>query len=318
MFSIYKTKSMQLIKRNTPLPIYLKNRENVTWRVPSLFHYDDIIFLLLDDLKQLGIKPTINSVYGSVKTSWGGGRPSGWPDVEKKAAESTIHRHNENQTSCCFTFSNYHITKEDLEDKTANLLLEVASEGSFQNYAIVSSDLLADYIREKFPKIKLISSVLKPIYEIENFQDTPQYYNDLCKRFDRVTLRPELSFDYNFLKKLTNKDKIDLIVNQDCLPNCPLYRKHYDFYSEVERGIKQRSEDFCHLEKRKVEAVYNTSLLSNQDMDKMIQLGFKNFKLKGRSLTKSQVIDLLGYYIFEPSGLYQNLKYRIILKVLGP
>ena len=305
-----------MMKRTT-LPIYSKNRENVIWQVPSLFHYDEILFYLLDDLRDLGIKNTIGSVYGSVRSSWGGGQPSGWVGVDREAAESIIFKHNYNNISCCFTFSNYNVEEKDLKDETANLLLDVASQGDYQNFAIVSSELLAEYIRNTYPKIKLISSMLKPIYEFDDFSETPDYYNDLCERYDRVVIRPEFSFDENFLKKLKYKNQIDIMVNYDCIPNCPISRKHYDFYSQVELGIKERSEDFCHLEKRKAQSVYNTTLMSNDDMDRVLKLGFNSFKLRGRRFTKGQVIELFGQYIFDPTGIFQNMKTRVMLKVLA-
>ncbi len=305
-----------MIKR-TPLPVYYKNRENVNWKVPALFHYDDIVFLLLEILNELGIKHNIESVYGCVKSRWGGGRPSGWLDIDRETAESIIHKHNGNKVSCSFTFSNYRVTEADFDDKTANLLLDIANQSSHVNYAIVSSDLLADYIKSKYPNIKLISSVLKPMYEIDNCKDTPDYYNKLCEKFDRVVIRPEFAFDNNFLKKLKHKNKIEILVNQDCILNCPLVRKHYDFHTQVELGLKDRSEDFCHVAKRKCESVFNTNLLSNDDINRIMKLGFKNFKLRGRKFTKEQVIELIGLYIFEPTGVYQNIKNRIKLILHG-
>ncbi len=301
----------------TKLPIYSKNREKINWKVPSLFHYDEVVFLLFDYLKELGISPTIKSTYGSVKSTWGGGRPSGWETVRREDAEHIIYKHNDNGVSCCFTFSNFNIEESHLDDQVANLLLEIASEGSQKNYAIVSSDLLADYIKSRYPKIGLISSVLKPVYERPKNQDNPEYYNKLCEIYDYVTLRPEVCFDNSFLKKIKKKNKIEVIVNQPCIFNCPLTKLHYDFFAQVERGEKLRSEDFCNKEKQKISSIYKTTLFSNDDMDRILKLGFNNFKLAGRRYTKEMLIDIFAYYVFEPTGVYQELRKIIKTKTLN-
>lgn len=298
--------------RREQLTIFPKNRNDVSWKVPSLFYQDHVVLMLSDLCNELNINLPISSVYGCVKSTWGGGRPSMMQDIDRNLAEEIISKYNARNISCCFTFSNYNVTRDHLEDRIGNLLLDVASQTGVQNYAIVSSDILTEYIRDKYPNIKLISSILKPIYELDAYDFAPEYYNKLCEIYDRVVVRSELCFYNKFLKKLKYKNKIEIIVNQDCLIYCPLSRKHYDFHSLVELGLKDRKEGFCSRAKLIPETVFNTSLLSNQDLDRIIPLGFKSFKLRGRTYTEYQLLELIGNYVFDPTGVYQNIKNLLI------
>ena len=147
--------------RTRELPIYLNNREKLNWRLPTLFCNDEVIFSLISVLKELKIKHPFASVYGSIKCSWSGGRSSITRDFDKKKTENIIKRYNDEGISCCFTFSSVYIEEKDLKDKVGNELLKIANNSNISNYAIVSSDILANYIRAKYPNIKLISSLVK-------------------------------------------------------------------------------------------------------------------------------------------------------------
>ncbi len=296
--------------------IYPKNREKVQWKVPALFNNDEAALILNDVCEELGIRKPIQSVYGSIMCSWGGGRASKIKELDEKKAEQIINDFNNRNISCCFTFSAARITKEELEDKTGNALLKMASNSSYQNYAIVTSDLLTDYIRDKYPNIKLISSILRPVYEIDDYNETPDYYNELCKRYDKVVIRPDFCFDNRYLKKLKYKNKIEILANLTCLSKCVLSRKHYDLASDQEKGIRTDFDfDFCNKEMRNVQSVFNTNVLSREDIDRLVKLGFTNFKLKGRNSGAYIFLDTLSRYIFEPTGISQNISRLVGLKL---
>ena len=299
------------------IDFYNKNRENVKWKVPSLFCHDPFILLLSDYCKELGIKQPVESVYGGVKSAWSGGRLSQIETIDEKYVSETISEHNKRGIGCAFTFSNYKINEEDLEDKQANLMLKIAGEISDNNFAIVSSELLAEYIRDKYPKIKLIASIIRPMYEYKKYDETPEYYNNLCKRYDKVVVRPEFYFDRSFMKKLNQKNKIELMTNLGCLQKCPLARRHYDLTVELDAGRETALKHMCHKDMNKLESVYRTTYISNEEIDDLIKMGFTHFKLKGRGYSDVKLMGLIGSYIFKPTGYFQHLE-SIIYEQLGP
>lgn len=292
--------------KNQRLPVFIKNRENLNFKVPSLFSNDEIMFELLEACKNFEIVPPIKCTYGSIKCDWNGGRSSKIRIFNEEQAASIIKRYQDFGISTCFTFTNYHIKEEMLDDFVGNSLLEIASEYD-NNFAIVSSDILADYIRKKYPKIKLESSLLRPTYEKQDYSDTPKYYDDLCERFDKVMIRPELGQDFNFMKRIKNKEKIDILVNSNCVYKCPFSVSHYDRAVGLESENIPENTAMCNSRFYSKKSLIQNNLLSNNDIDRLIKLGYKNFKLNGRNINQMLLLHILGTYIFDSSGAYAHL-----------
>lgn len=307
MFGINKTKKT----------FYTPRREKVKWKVPALFTNDDVIFLLDDICKELKLAQPVHSVFGAVKSLWGGGRVSPTTDITEAKANSILTEYNSRNISCAFTFSNYYVTKEHFNDKIPNMLLDIANSSGFTNYAIITNDKLGEYIRTKYPNIKLISSIIKPYYDFPQYNETPAYYNDLCKRFDKVVVRTEFYCDYKFMKKLKYKDKIELLVNIGCFKKCEIAKIHYDITSNFESGIDtSHTHRFCNKKMNNIESVYDIGTICNKDIDELVKLGFTNLKLKGRGSTDDILLGtIIGRYIFEPTGYFQFIEKYILDKI---
>lgn len=288
------------------LPIFIKNHEFVEWKAPTLFCNDEIMFGLIDVCNLMKIKLPIKHVFGSVKCSWSGGRSSKIREFDEEYISKIIKKYNDNGIGCSFTFTNYYITETMLDDAVGNKILEIASRYD-DNYAIVSSDILANYIRKKYPKIKLESSLLKPTYECPGYTETPKYYDNLCERYDKVVVRPELGQDFNFLKKLKNKEKIEILVNGCCVYKCPFSIQHYDRAVALENGTADSDIVMCNSRFLDPVSMHKNVFLSNNDVDKLIKLGFSNFKLNGRNTTPMSLLHIIGTYVFDSSGVYQYL-----------
>lgn len=293
-------------KKKERLPIFINGRENLSFKIPSLFCNDEIMFELIDACSDLGIKLPVNQVFGSVKSTWSGGRYSKIKNIDFDLVSETIKKYNKNGIGCSFTFSNYHVDKTMLDDVAGNKLLEIASE-YHNNYAIISSDILRDYIKSKYPKIKLQASLLKPTYEFRDFSETPSYYDDLCDLYDKVCLRPELGQNLSFLKKLKHKDKIEVLVNSNCVFKCPFSVSHYDRTIKLEESDIVESSLMCNSRYLDIKSMHNNNYLSNKEIDKIIKLGFNNFKIAGRNVSSAMFLMFLGTYIFDSSGVYQYI-----------
>lgn len=295
-----------MLYRKIKLPVFPEEYKKVKWKAPFLFAHDDMFFELLTLMDKLGIKIPVNSVYGGIPCSWDTNRvPCRVSNDEE--VKKIIKMYNTRQISCCFTFNNFDVTEEMLSDEIPNAILRIASESEFDNYAIISSDLLYSYIKKKYPKIKVISSVIKPYNEYILEPDTPDYYNNLCRKFDRVVIRPELNFDYKFLKKLKYKKQIELIVNNRCLFNCRLRAYHYRRLSEKYESASRQT--FCNKKKNNIMYINNNTLLSKNDIVNLEKLGFEYFKLDGRYWSDVELYnDVIAAYIFEPTGIIQPLR----------
>ena len=247
----------------------------------------------------------------------GGGRPPQKLNTSETELIKTIEEYNKRNISCHFTFSNYNITKDLLGDLNGNLVLKALSKLDFDNGIIVSCDLLSDYIKEKYPQIKQISSVIRPHYEYPNYDESPEYYNSLCERFDKVCIRPEFNTNEKFLKKLKYKNKIELMVNQLCFKKCPIAKTHYD------RSVMQSINDieiykrihFCDKKSQDIKTIDQRMNNSNEQITRLIKLGFNNLKLKGRGASPQTLLSsLIGRYVFDPTGYFPAIEDYLLNK----
>lgn len=305
-------------KQNNAPVFYSKDREKASWRCPGFLEHEEMLFLLDDLCKEVGIKQPIQSVFGCITTPWGGGRVPSFDEIDEKKLVKIIENYNSRNIFCHFTFSNYRVKKEHLDDRTGNLLCKVASQISDKNGIIVSSDLLSDYIRDKYPNLKQTSSLLKPTYEHPRYDETAEYYNELCNKFDTVVVRADFYDNLKMMKQLKDKSKIELIVNQNCFKFCELARTHYDRsvkYSAEDKDAKQRTH-FCHKKMNDIKNYSESLTLANSEIDDFIKLGFTHFKLAGRAgRAKTVLTEIIGRYIFEPSGHFCHLQRYIVDKL---
>ncbi len=295
-----------MLTRNTKLPVFPKEYKKIKWKAPFLFAHDDMFFEISSLTDKLGIILPIDSVYGCIPCRWDTNNVPCRVSNNEKVKE-ILRMYNKRQISCCFTFNNFDVTEEMLSDEIPNTILKIASESEYYNYAIISSDLLYSYIKERYPHIKLISSVVRPYNENIIKPDSPEYYNNLCEKYDRVVIRAELNFDYKFLKKLKYKKKIELIANNWCVFNCKLRHMHYRRLAETTTAGKTQM--FCNNKRNEIEYVNNNTLLSTSDIVRLEKLGFEHFKLDGRYFSSLELFnDVISRYIFEPTGIIQPLK----------
>ena len=106
---------------------------------------------------------TIGSIYGApAGCIWGGGRISSGG----AAAREVLALLREYGISGRLTFSNSLLRAEHLADPQCNALCDqFAKSGSVPNGVIVHSDLLADYLRQRWPELYLVSSTTKVLTE---------------------------------------------------------------------------------------------------------------------------------------------------------
>ena len=134
-------------------------KPDINWNVAGLFtqdqHIQNFIKILND---KFGVVSPITAIHGSPDVLWNSGRIP--PPINKKDIERLLNTWEQMNIPIFFTFSNCTLVSEDLNDKLCNYLLDLIAERN--NCGIIlSSDILFDYIKSKYPKLKLIASILK-------------------------------------------------------------------------------------------------------------------------------------------------------------
>ncbi|MBQ3898266.1 MAG: hypothetical protein II741_00335 [Lachnospiraceae bacterium] len=272
----------------------------VYWHLPGFCVFKGLNTTIIDLMKEYpncfheGYR--IGSVYGTFPGAiWNGGRTIlGF--TSKNDVQRIIKHYNSKNVPVRFTWTNSLIEEKHLTDTLCNLIMREADNG--QNQVLVNTQILEDYLREKYPNFKFISSTTKRITSAEKLKE------ELDKDYFMVVLDYDLNHDEEVLKSLEPvAERVEILVDEICFPGCPKRLAHYrdESLKQLEYEIaapfdcpnKQQTKSFS-------DCMARPAFISNTDIESYIDRGFENFKLVGRGLPQSLVIDSYVYYLAKP------------------
>ena len=251
----------------------------------------------------------IGSIYGAPSDClWCGGRAAfGDADVD-----DVISLVNEFGISARLTFSNSLLCEEHLTDRKCNELcrkfskccsvVSIGSTTSIKNGVIVHSDLLADYLKSKYPDLYLVSSTTKVLTDFDDFEtelNRPEF------AFVVPDFRLNKSFERLKVLSQQQKDKVEFLCNECCDFGCRNRKVCYENVSRKNLGEEiadhQCSSPDADGGYRFSLAMKNPAFIGIQDIvETYLPLGFTNFKLEGRGLGSAVVLEFLLYYMTKP------------------
>ena len=292
------------------------------WRMSSymisggFFEHDRNILRLHDACMRRGLGFYIDALFGGQPCAWHAGRI-----VRKVMDDAALERHmheyldayTERGIAVRLTMSNPHITPEELRDARSNLMLDILAEhdaGRGLHGVILSSDILRDYIRNRYPSLRLTASVIKTAYAHPAFTDDQAWYEELAERYDLVVLRSDRVIQRDWLAKLRKKDRMELMLSSGCVLNCPMRVRHYDLILETDRssGDKPGSEELRKLvqtcmHRRRNEATIH---VNTDDLRELHDLGFSHFKIPSRTMDWVRWLNATAKYIVQPGKLLEH------------
>lgn len=298
--------------------------KTIDWNVGALFAHDRFMWKLLDICKELNYEVPIKYVFGSIPCRFQGGRVAP-RDADLENAYKIFDAYRDRGVGCRLTFSNVFITEDDLGDDLSNNLLDYLNthNDTGLNGVIVASDILAKYIKEKYPTLQLISSQVKPSCEtgLGDDKDTVEYYNNLFDLYDVVVVNPFKVNDVKFLNGIRYPERVEFIANHRCVPNCPRAKVHYETqmmlgnkflsnedYSEEEKRLAKINAECIEIKKQYPLA---GNSFSQSDIEQLLRMGFTQFKIEGRDNDGVCFIRDLGDYIFN-TYLYDRIASSIM------
>ncbi|MCR5624554.1 MAG: hypothetical protein K6G11_04845 [Lachnospiraceae bacterium] len=274
------------------------------YHLPGLFEFYDFykVFLPLfyEHREYFYDWCEIGSIYGAPGDClWGGGRVGfGEEDPENVAALM-----KEYGISARLTFSNSLIREEHLSDRNCNYLCKLFEKCSDSpSGIIIYSDILLDYIKEKYPGFYFVSTTTKVLIDFNDFKDE-------LNREEFMYVVPDFRLNKEFekLNLLTanQKQKVEFLCNECCSFDCPDRKACYENVSRKSLG-EDCENHICvspHAEYgyRFSEAMKNPGFIGIEDIQKVyLPKGFSNFKIEGRSLGSAMVLEFLLYYMTKP------------------
>lgn len=264
----------------------------------------------------------ISSLFGTFPGSvWNGGRYLGG-SAEMRSINDIIRVFNEKDIPLRFTFTNPLLKKEHLGDSYCNQIMRAANNGL--NEVIVMSPILEEYIRTNYPDYPVTSSTCKQIEDMDGVLE------ELKKDYKYVVL------DYNWNNKFEELEKIDpadrerceILVNPCCIANCPRRGEHYRYIGEEHIKAWEHSKNMLNKQPYKYndfECPYiNGSIYDITDrgnfvsvqtiIEKYVPMGFKNFKIEGRTTPDINLLETYIYYMVKPE--YQDKLRLNMLSIL--
>ncbi len=241
----------------------------------------------------------IGSIYGAPSDClWGGGRVA-FGDANVKDVIALVNEYN---ISARLTFSNSLLTQEHLADTKCNALCDMFLHTKNASGVIVHSDLVAEYLKNRFPTLYLVSSTTKVLTDFESL-------NTELNRQDFKYVVPDFRLNKCFasFEKLTQtqKDKVEFLCNECCSFTCKERKACYENVSRKNLG-EEVADHQCNAPNASGGykfslAKKNPAFIGIRDIQNTYcPMGFSNFKIEGRGLGSAIVLEFLLYYMTKP------------------
>ena len=242
----------------------------------------------------------IGSIYGApADCIWGGGRVENG-DADPCAVLALLREYG---ISARLTFSNSLLREEHLSDRVCNGLARLFAECKEpQNGVIVHSELLLEYLQQRYPGLYFVSSTTKVLTEF------PQLRRELEREeFRYVVPDFRLNGSLEQMNRLpqTQKDKVELLCNECCWFGCADRKRCYEAVSRKNLG-EPGPEHPCTAPDgaygyRFSKAMTNPGFIGIDDIQNVyLPMGFSNFKIEGRGLGSALILEFLLYYMTKP------------------
>ena len=244
---------------------------------------------------------TVGNIYGCFPGCLAnGGRTQGGQQWKREQMQWLFELLEEQGLACRLTLSNLLLEEKHLEDDYLQQILQIARGHKVE--IIVASDVLANYLRAEYPEFKLILSTTREILDVQEF-------NEATERFDWVVLNYSLHRDEEFLSAIKHPDRVEVMANEFCVPNCPKRMEHYrsnsaDQLNDCVRPypcVQQKSDEL--IARVLGHAPGHPVMLTEQDVEDMhARYGISSFKIVGRGMPAEIVADALLYYLIRPEA----------------
>ncbi len=280
------------------------SKKKAYFHLPGLFEFYDFYheFLPLFQNHREYFYPwcEIGSIYGApMDAIWGGGRV-GFGDNSAKKAAALMEKYD---ISARLTFSNSLLKEKHLSDPVCNELsglFHTSSKG--KNGVIIYSDLLLEYMKERYPNYYFVSSTTKVITNFERLKREADR-----AEFSYVVPDFRLNKAFDQLETLTEeeKNKLEFLCNECCFFGCKDRKNCYENVSR--KSLGEECEDHICTSPGSEEgykfskAMENPGFISLSDIQNVyMPMGFSNFKIEGRSLGSALLLEFILYYMTKP------------------
>ncbi|MDO5024192.1 hypothetical protein [Slackia piriformis] len=238
----------------------------------------------------------IDSLYGCFPGCiMNGGRAFVRDPFSEEQIQRTFEIMGEYGLRARLTLTNMLVEQKHLEDPYFRLIMSRAHGHEVD--AIVYSDIVDAYIRSCHPSMRRILSTTREILEVDEL-------NAALRSYDMVVLNYTKHRDDDFLRRIDDPGRIEVMVNEFCHKGCPHRQEHYvrNSQDQLEGTIRPfacvqppTTDFFDHTPNHPV-------MLTCEDVRAMHdRYGISHFKIVGRGTPFSTVLEAYVHYLVKPS-----------------
>lgn len=272
----------------------------IYFNLPGLYFKKEITTRFLYYLRDYPDRRIPNTEVGAIYDSipyclWNGGRIFlKYPQATQEDLEDINYIFaQEFHKPIRLIFTNGYIQEKHLKDTFCNLVTDYFHNEN--NEVVVNSPLLEQYLRENYPKYKIISSTTKCM------KNWDLVHEELAKDYYQVCLDYNLNHNLKQLKNFSEKEKekTEFLINAICNPGCPHRAEHYKLNSIATLNYNQFFRIECSLPTNTLGT--NTTHISPEEIETIYApLGFKNYKIEGRTLCDLEVLCNYVKFMIKP------------------
>lgn len=292
------------------------------WNVGTLFCHDAVAFKFSGLCRKFSVPNPITWAFGCIHGELSSAMIV--PEIGFVSdALKVAARYIEMDIACRLALTNPHVGMKEIQSDTGNAkLMDFLNRNGIEkarNGVILSSDILAEHVRERYPNLEVILSVVRPAYDVGygHMLDTLEWYVEKLGNplYDIVEVNNAKIHETGFMEALPDKDRVELIACRNCLRNCPFTKHHFEaalgiarqgcFHSDRQKAKRMLAEvcQMCvaHRERHLDQA----SSFEEEEIRKLVPLGYRRFQLSNRMNTDEQADRDIGDYLF----VYKHLRY---------
>lgn len=225
---------------------------------------------------------------------WNGGTINQGYQPSLDKIKEIIDFYYKNNIEIALTLTNPLLTKEDLYDRYCNKIVSLCENEN--NSILVSSSILEEYIRNKYPKFKIKRSIIASNKNID--------YLSLLNKYDKIVLPRRQIKDFKFLESIPIevRNRFELLCNDPCPITCPYLYKHYNGFAKITLYEEITSEDILKCKTLKSDDPLRNfyykddQITYNEICKKYLPLSYNSFKLSGRNDIFTIIFSIVPFF----------------------
>ncbi len=273
------------------------------WTVEGAFRFDRSLYHAAKTLATNIDVRRISRVAGAPSCLWSLDWFTQSRPMEPALYVQLLDAYTRHDIAVTLVFDNPFIREEDLNDPyPLHLIAELMrrSTPKVRHAVCVASDRLAEHLRKQAPGIPLYCHVNRLLAMSADVTRSAGWYQQLFGLYQRVCLHPADAVNPAIYSRITEPERMDVIMNDPCLRACPARREHLQILDECRRqpysiapmqgriALMQRIG--CHVVDKSALCQKRTATLTKSECQALYDAGYRSFTIQAKQFRNEMTL----------------------------